>query len=87
MRCLLGRRLGLSMLLRLGVTRGQWSVVIQLRVKLWDGLLVRMHVQAIVAWGRARGRRRKGVALRAGGLLAVCHGGVQCRLVKQPGLV
>lgn len=76
MRCLLSRRLGLLLLLLLllmVVSSGIRSSVIELRMRLGNGLLVRMQSQAVVAWWRSWRRRWVVVALRACGIFAVCH--------------
>lgn len=64
-------------LLRLGLIRGRRRIVVELGVGVWEGLLVGMHREAVVAWWRARGRRWVVVPLCTRGLLGVSHDDVQ----------
>lgn len=50
------------------------SAIVELRMGLWNGLLVRMRSQAVVAWWRPWRRGRVVVGLGACGIFAVCHG-------------
>lgn len=71
---LLGRELRLSVWRRLLSTGSNWrGTVVDIGLRVWDGLLVRMHSEAVVAWRRPWWGRGIEVALGSCGLFAVCH--------------
>lgn len=65
----MGRLVGLEL-----SGRRRRRIVVELGVGVWEGLLVGMHCEAVVAWGRARGRRWGVLLLCTRGLLGVYHG-------------
>lgn len=73
---LLGRelRLGVGVGRRLSAGRGRRGTVVDVGLRVREGLLVGMHLKAVVAWRRPCWGRGVEVGLRACGLFGVSHG-------------